>query len=128
MTKVLLDFGEGVLAVVTTGFTMQRYRSPAIELYGSQGTIQMMGDDWAPRGYELWENSAGSWKVYEETDPEWPWTDGLRRLVECIRERRRPAVTPEHACHVLEILLRAQEAGADGRARRVESSFTPPEP
>ena len=29
---VLLDFGESVFAVVTTGFTMQKYRNPAIEL------------------------------------------------------------------------------------------------
>ena len=55
--QVLLDFGEGRFASVTTGFTMQRYRSPAIELYGSEGTIQLLGDDWAPEGWELWRNA-----------------------------------------------------------------------
>src|SRR5688572_16296839 len=74
---VLMDFGESVFAVVTTGFTMQQYRCPAIELYGSTGTLQMLGDDWDPEGYELWQNEAHSWKLFEETDPDWPWTDGL---------------------------------------------------
>jgi predicted dehydrogenase len=58
---VLIVFGECVFAVVTTGFTIQRYRGPAIELYGTTGTIQMLGDDWAPDGYELWQNDAGAW-------------------------------------------------------------------
>ena len=60
---VLLDFGDARFAVVTTGFTMQRYRSPAIEVYGSEGTIQLLGDDWAPEGWELWRNADGAWRV-----------------------------------------------------------------
>ncbi len=123
--QVLIDFGEGVLAAVTTGFTLRRYRSPAIEMYGSAGTLQMLGDDWAPRGYELWENSAGSWKHYEETEPDWPWANGLRHLVENIHAGTRPAIAPEHAYHVLEVLIRAQESAKDGVARAIESVFEP---
>lgn len=123
---VLIDFGNSTFAVVTTGFTIQQYRCPAIELYGSTGTIQMMGDDWDPDGYELWQNSAGAWQVYGEPDPTWPWADGLRHMVDCIQTNTRPLVTPEHAYHVLEIMLKAQECGRDGRAKDIESTFTPP--
>ncbi len=123
---ILIDFGESVFAVVTTGFTLQKYRCPAIELYGTEGTIQMMGDDWDPDGYELWQNKVGAWQIFEETEPNWPWTDGLRHLVECIQQKTRPIITPEHAYHVLEIMLKAQEAGRDGRAKEIESTFTPP--
>jgi predicted dehydrogenase len=63
--QLLLDFGETTYAVVTTGFTIQRYRNAGIELYGSEGTIQMIGEDWAPRGYELWQNREGCWRTYE---------------------------------------------------------------
>src|ERR671928_107774 len=42
---VLIDFGESVFAVVTTGFTIQQYRTPGIEIYGSTGVIQMVGED-----------------------------------------------------------------------------------
>jgi predicted dehydrogenase len=134
---VLLDFGDARFAVVSTGFTMQQYRSPCLELYGTHGTLQMLGDDWAPEGYELWRNtqrtsSAGTgdhapWEVYPESDPAWPWTDGLRHLVECVETGEEPVTRPEHAYHALEIMLAAQAAGADGRARTVSSPFPAPE-
>lgn len=123
---VMLDFGESVFAVITTGFTLQRYRCPAIELYGTEGTIQMMGDDWDPEGYELWQNRVGAWQLFEETEPDWPWTDGLRHMVESIQHKTPPLIKPEHAFHVLEIMLKAQQSGRDGQAKLIESTFTPP--
>jgi len=123
---VLLDFGEARFAVVTTGFTMQKYRSPAIEVYGDEGTIQLLGDDWAPEGWELWRNGEGAWRLHPESDPHWQWTEGLRHLVDCV-ETGRPTITrPEHAYHALEIMLAAQASGRDGVARAIESDF--PEP
>ena len=124
--QVLIDFGDACFAVVTTGFVIQQYRCPAIELYGSEGTIQMLGDDWDPDGYELWQNRVGAWQVFKETDPDWPWTDGLRHIVECIRSGDRPLVTPDQALHVLEIALQAQASGRDGQAKLIHSRFTPP--
>ena len=123
---VVIDFGEGRLAVVTTGFTMQKYRSPAIELYGTEGVAQLLGDDWAPEGYELWRNGHGAWEVFAETDPAWPWTDGLRHLVDCIEDGRTPVIRPEHGYHALEIMLAAQAAGRDGVAREIQSDFPDP--
>jgi len=125
--QVLLDFADGGFAVVTSGFTIQQYRNPAFEVYGTTGTIQMMGDDWDPDGYELWQNSVGAWQVFKETAPDWPWTDGLRHVVECIAQGTLPLVKPPHAFHVLEIMLKAQQSGREGRAISIESSFVPPE-
>jgi predicted dehydrogenase len=86
----------------------------------------MLGDDWDPDGYELWQNSVGAWQVFKETTPDWPWTDGLNHLIACIRDGQRPLVTPEHALHVLEIMLKAQQSGREGRALILESSFALP--
>ena len=124
---VLIDFGDARFASVTTGFTMQKYRSPCIELYGTHGVLQMLGDDWAPEGYELWRNDRSVWELHPETDPAWPWTDGLRHLVECLETGAEPVTRPEHAYHALEIMLAAQAAGADGRAREIRSPFPAPE-
>ena len=124
--QVLLDFGQNAFGVVTSGFTLQQYRNPALEVYGTTGTLQMLGDDWDPDGYELWQNPVGAWQVFKETTPDWPWTDGLNHLVDCIRGGTRPLVTPEHALHVLEIMLKAQQAGREGRALELETTFTPP--
>jgi predicted dehydrogenase len=120
---VLIDFGESRFAAVTTGFTMQKYRSPAVELFGDEGTIQLLGDDWAPEGWEVWRNSEGSWRVHPESAPHWQWTDGLRHLVDCIDTGGTPLQRPEHAYHALEIMLAAQAAGRDGTARPIESDF-----
>ncbi|MBV7336565.1 Gfo/Idh/MocA family oxidoreductase [Chloroflexi bacterium TSY] len=123
---ICIEFDEACYAVVTTGFTIQNYRNPAVEIYGSSGTIQMLGDDWDPNGYELWQNEVGAWKLFDETEPNWPWTDGLRHLVECIQTSKTPIVTPEHAYHVIEIIEKARLAGQDGQRREIESTFTPP--
>jgi predicted dehydrogenase len=125
--QILLDFGGACFGVVTSGFTMQQYRSPALEVYGTEGTLQMLGDDWDPDGYEFWHNPAGCWQVYKETAPDWPWADGLRHLVECIRTGMRPFVTAQHARHVLEVMLAAQTSARDGNVKLVHSRFDQPE-
>jgi predicted dehydrogenase len=125
--QLLIEFEGGALAALTSGFTIQQYRGPGVEVYGTEGTIQMLGDDWDPDGYELWENRAGAWQIWKETAPDWPWTDGLRHLVDCIRAGARPLVTPRNAYHVLEVLIQAQASGRDGQARAIASPFTPPD-
>jgi len=122
-SQVLLDFGNSCFAVITTGFTIQQYRGPGLELFGTEGTMYMLGDDWDPDGYELWQNSAGCWQTFKETQPDWPWTDGLRHLVQCIRDQSKPLLDPEHAYHVIEVMLQAQAAGRDGRTREIQSTF-----
>ena len=96
--------------------------------------MQMLGDDWAPEGFELWRSSSAgagddraAWELYPESDPTWPWTDGLRHLLECVERGTSPVIRPEHAYHALEIMLAAQSAGADGRARTIASGFPAPD-
>ncbi|MCY4649588.1 MAG: Gfo/Idh/MocA family oxidoreductase [bacterium] len=122
--QMLLDFGSATFAAVTTGFTMQRYRSPALELYGSEGTIQMLGDDWAPEGYEMWTNQQGAWAIYEEIDPRWDWTGALEHLVDVV-DGATQLILPRHAFHVLEIMLAADRAAATGRTQDLHSTFDP---
>jgi predicted dehydrogenase len=123
--QLLLDFGDACYAVVTTGFTIQQYNVPGIELYGTTGTIQMIGEDWAPAGYELWQNDAGCWQIFDEKS-HWPWSDGIRHIIECIETGTPPVITPEHAYHVLEIMLKSAESGRTGQALPIESTFDPP--
>jgi predicted dehydrogenase len=123
--QVLLDFGNNCFAVITSGFTMQQYRTPALEIYGTTGTIQMLGDDWDPDGYELWQNSAEAWQVFKETQPDWNWTDGLPHFIECLRGDKQPLVRPEHSRHVLEVMLKAQKSAREGKALAIESNFEP---
>ncbi len=122
---ILLDFGKGRLGVVTTGFTIQDYRSPALELYGSEGTAQLLGDDWAPQGYEISRTDTAGWTRYPEADPVWPWTAGLRHLVERLTEGIDLLIRPEHAYHCLEIMTKAQLAASTGEAQEISSRIDP---
>ncbi len=117
-----------VLATVTTAFGMQQYRSPAVEIYGLHGTAQLMGDDWAPDGLEVWENAVGAWAVHGSRSRYWPWTDGLRHLIDCIRTGARPYPRPAHARHVLEVMQAAMTSAETGQVVEVSSTFAAPPP
>jgi predicted dehydrogenase len=120
---VLLDFGQSRFASIATGFTMQKYRSPALELYGTEGVLQMLGDDWAPEGLEQWQNARGVWELVPESEPTWPWTIGLQHLVECADAGRQTVTRPEHAFHALEVMLAAKRSAAEGRVVEIASAF-----
>ena len=123
--QVPLDFGDARFAVVTTKFTMHEYRPPAIELYGSGGVAQMLGDDWAPQGYEIVRADSAGWTTYAEVDPAWPWTARLRHLVDCIIDGAPLLIRPEHAYHCLEVMDKAQLAAASGETQTVSSTVEP---
>ncbi len=119
--QILLDFGDARFAAVTTGFTMYDYRGPAVELYGERGTAQMLGDDWAPAGYEISRTDQPGWTLYPEVDPAWPWTAGLRHLVDCILDNVPLLVHPEHAYHCLEVMTKARIAAETGQTQAIDS-------
>jgi predicted dehydrogenase len=126
--QIIIEHEGGVLSTVTTAFGMQKYRGPAIEIYGLEGTIQMMGDDWAPDGLEYWSNELNTWQVIESHSRYWPWTDGLAHLVDSVLNKRQPYTRPEHAFHVLEIMLAAMESAESGQSQSINSTFEPPKP
>lgn len=123
--QLLMDFGNQCFAVVTTGFTIQQYDVPGIEIYGTEGSITMKAEDWDPRGYRLWRNQDGFWQDHDQRS-RWPWTDGVRDLIQAVSDGRAPVNAPEHAYHVLEIMVKSMESGRTGQALPIISSFTPP--
>ena len=121
--QILLEFKNKCLAVVTTGFTMQQYSSPAIELYGSDGTIQMLGDDWEPKAYEVWNNKRSSWELFKTPYANWPWTSGFAHLIDCIINKKKPMINLDHAYHVNEIMIKIYESSQKKKQISIKSSF-----
>jgi predicted dehydrogenase len=123
---VLLRHATGAVSSITASHAMHRYRRPAIELYGSHGTANLLGDDWDPRGIELYRHDLGGWLTLDARDPTWLWTDGLRELVVALHEGRAPLADPNHDLHVIELLCVASTSARERRAVPVRSR--PPRP
>jgi predicted dehydrogenase len=120
-----LGFRDGAIAPLLSGFSIQKLRTPGLEIYGSAGTLPLLGQDWNPQALELWTNAAGCWQVTEAA-PGWHRTDGLRDFCEAPLEGRPPQADLTHALHVLDITDAAERAARTGRQERIGSGFTPP--
>jgi predicted dehydrogenase len=123
VSHVVLRHEGGALSSVVASQAIQRYRRPGLELYGTEGTANLLGDDWDPRGFDIWRNEAGRWEEYEAIDPTWLWADGLREAVLAVREGRAPLAESTHDLHVLDVVDAARRAAASGAAVAVSSRF-----
>jgi predicted dehydrogenase len=85
ISHVLLRHQEGALSSLVSSHAIQRYRRPALEFYGTEGTANLLGDDWDPRGFEIWRNSAGCWEEFEPNKPTGFWAVALAVLLNPIR-------------------------------------------
>jgi len=125
VSHVLLKHQDGALSSLVSSHCIQRYRRPALEFYGTEGTANLLGDDWDPRGFEIWRNSAGCWEEFEPLDPTWLWADGLGEMVNALREERQPLYSLEHDIHLLEVIEAGSTAAREKRSIAVQSRFRP---
>lgn len=123
VSHVVLRHDSGALSSIVSSQAIQRYRRPALELYGTEGTANLLGDDWDPRGFEVWRNEAARWEEYEPIDGSWPWADGLREAVAAVAEERTPLADNEHDLHLLDVIDAARLAASERRAVPVASRF-----
>jgi len=121
--QVILRHERGSLASVLASHATVAYRRPAIELYGTSGTANLVGDDWDPRGLEVWREDGGVWELREPEDSTWLWTDGLREAVVALGHGRPPIDNPELDVHVLDVIAAAGTSAAEGRTVGVTSGF-----
>ena len=125
VSHVILRHESGALSSIVSSNAIQRYRRPGLELYGTEGTANLLGDDWDPRGFEIWRNEAGRWEEYEPIEATWHWADGLRELVMALLEGRAPLADLAHDIHLLEVIEAAKLAARERAAIRVASRFHP---
>jgi predicted dehydrogenase len=125
ISHVLLRHADGGLSSLVSGHCIQRYRRPGLEFYGTEGTANLLGDDWDPQGFEIWRNSAGCWEEFEPVDPTWLWADGLSEMVHALIEKRQPLHSIEHDLHLLEVIEASAKAAKEKRTITVQSRFRP---
>ncbi|MCC6446183.1 MAG: Gfo/Idh/MocA family oxidoreductase [Armatimonadetes bacterium] len=121
-TLVLLDHGNAVFSCVGTGFTFGPYREEAtVEVIGTRGSVNLLGWDWQPSGVEVL--TADGRACLCEDQQGYKWERGGTHLAECLATGQETLMTPEHAYHVLEIMLAANESSRSGSRIGIESAF-----
>jgi predicted dehydrogenase len=123
--QLVLRHEQGALSSVLASHATQVYRRPAIELYGSAGSANLVGDDWDPHGLEVWRERTHAWELREPDDATWLWTDGLREAVAALRTGRPPLANSALDVHLIEVIAAAGRSAAAGRPLSVASRFEP---
>jgi predicted dehydrogenase len=125
VVHVVLHHGSGALSSIVASHAVWRYRRTGLELYGTEGTANLLGDDWDPAGFEIWRTASGRWEQQESPDRTWHWSDGLRELVSALRAGREPLTDLDHDLHVLDVIDACRTAAATRATVPVESAFPP---
>lgn len=128
---ITLDYGEGKMALVDTGFSEKATRAPQLEIFGERGTISFTKPYMTNPMPEVYldcpEKGIRGWITPESwiDPPEKLASQGccLRDLIRAIENDKAPVLSPEHARHVLEIMCKIPEAIESGCTVALETTF-----
>jgi predicted dehydrogenase len=139
---MMLDFGESTFAVVDCTYNVNASRGPKVEIFGRAGTINLSGAPYGGDGptLEIYRVDAvggrAAWMTPERPDDD----KRMRRVVSLHRAvlvdhladsvaagsvatGSGSTVDLDHARHVLEIMLRADESARSGAAVDLATTF-----
>ena len=128
---ITLDFGDGKMALVDTGFSQKASKAPQLEIFGDEGTISFTGAymqnpipevyiDTPERGIRGWVTPAEWVKPPKKLISQ---CCCLRDITEAIEGDKEPVLSPEHARHVLEIMCKIPEAVKTGSIMTLDTVF-----
>jgi predicted dehydrogenase len=131
-THLLLDFGDATFAYVDGTFCMWASRGARMQFFGTDGVLAVGGrGEGAPLLIYKHDPDVGmgGWMELDNgsrlVPQNWSIAKGVEHLADCILEDGEPLISAEHARHVLEIMLKANEAAQDGRTVTLETTFSP---
>jgi predicted dehydrogenase len=128
---VLLDHGNGVLSHTQSGFNFfnphghegHEETRHTISIVGSRGSMGLVGYDWEPLGVDLATEEKPQSQRHETDAAGYVWQQGASLVCECLATGKEPLFTPEHALHVVEIIVAARESQRTGRRIELKSTF-----
>ncbi len=128
---ILIDHGNGVLSHIQSGFNyftphehdFDRQDHHTITITGTGGTMGLAGYDWAPHAVDLATSENPAFKRHADAKHDYVWQNGAALVAECLATGREPLFTPEHALHVVEIMIAARESQETGRRISLRSKF-----
>lgn len=139
-TAITLDFGHACFAQVDASFCVLSSKGPRTEIYGSKGAINLAATADEPP-YQIFrdepEHELRGWltpeRVYRgrlmpprrqaDAGPGWTLANGVAHVARVINGEEQLIMTPEHARHVLEIMLKSYESARSGAALGLATTF-----
>jgi predicted dehydrogenase len=129
----MLDFGGSTYAVVDGSFNVQAASGPKIEVFGTEGTInihepsaavplEIYRHDVVP-GIDGWVSPRDWGYLEEERVHRLGRAILVDHLVDCVRSGTQPVLSAAHACHSLEIMLKVRESARTGCALQLTTTF-----
>ena len=128
---ITLDYGEGKMAVVDTGFSQKASKAPQLEIFGDKGTISFtrpyMNNPMPEVYIDAPEKGIRGWiePMTWVNPPEKLASQCccLSDLVNAIENDTQPVLSAEHARHVLEIMNKIPDAIKSGTVVSLETTF-----
>jgi predicted dehydrogenase len=128
---VLLDHGDGVLSHVQCGFN---YFNPhghegrneerhTLTVVGTAGSMGLVGYDWEPNGVDLATQARPAYQRHATDKGGYVWQQGASLAAECLATGKELLITPEHALHVLEVIVATRQSQQTGQRVPLTSTF-----
>lgn len=128
---ITLDWGNGAIGIIDTGFTQKASTVNCLEIYGDHGTITILGRIKIGEGDGI--------RVYIDDDKRKVrgWTEPqpqempskfyqclcLRDLIRAIETDTETGLRPEHARHIVDVLCTIPEAAKQKKTLPLTTSF-----
>jgi predicted dehydrogenase len=126
----VLDFKNGAIATLVTSFDVWAANVPAIEIYGSLGTLSVPDPNNFGGPVRLWRSSTGAWEDVPLV-PGWAENSrsiGLADMAQALISGRSHRASGELAFHVLDIIHAVHDASRDGKHIELSSGVDRPAP
>ena len=131
-----LDFCNNSYAQILSSFAVPSSQAPAMEVHGSDASLTIWLEDWynaaGPIDYFQRDPSADGLQGWQKrVSPPSPIGhpgenligSGPRHFVSVMEGTQEPILTPEHAIHILDIILSSAESASSGKAIALNTTF-----
>ena len=129
---ITLDFGNGSIGEVYTGFCQRATKMPTMEVYGDWGTISFVSDPGEVRPhlevyYDKPGNGIAGWmRPRDLLEREKPYCDTfcLQDLIDSIEKDRPPVLSMARHRHIVDIMETIPKAIESGKVLPLHTSFS----
>ena len=128
----LLEFESGVIGTIITTFATWRAQLPRIEIYGTEGTLNVPDPNTLAGPVQLWTTATKEWAdvplSHGHTDGKNMWGIGVADMAHAIVAGRPHRATGEQGYHILDVMQGYLDSAVSGCRYETVTSYTRPAP